>query len=40
MKKVLEDLRGVMANPSEFELWANDLLDRAHRHSVERGNRR
>ncbi len=40
IKEDIEFLRSKMADPAEFERWANDLLDRAHGHNVERRHRR
>jgi hypothetical protein len=40
IKEDIEFLRNIMADPVKFNRWANDLLDRAHRHNVERRRRR
>ena len=41
MKHAMEFLDAKLALPkAEFEKWANDLLDKAHGHYVERRKRR
>ena len=41
MKRVLEYVDRInRLPPAEFERWANDVLDRSHRHYVERRRRR
>lgn len=36
IKEDIEFLRNIMADPVKFNNWANDLLDKAHGHIVER----
>lgn len=41
MKRVMESIDAKLAlPPAEFEKWANEVLDRSHKHYVERRRRR
>ena len=40
LKEAIEFLRAKMADPAEFERWANELLDKSVAHNVERKHRR
>ncbi len=40
LEEDIEFLRGIMSDPARFEKWANDTLDRSHRHNVGRKKKR